>query len=100
MIHFSCDGCGRAIHPTEETRYVMRVEVYAAVDDEPSRLADEEDHLDEIEDLLERIDDLDDDLDEHLYRQSRFDLCAECRERFLKNPLGRGVPARTEYSDN
>lgn len=99
MIHFTCDGCGRPINEDNETRYVVRLEVYAATDDRAAGAIDDEDHLDEIEDLLERVDELDDDHDSDLYRQARYDLCAECRERLIRNPLGRGL-ARMEYSDN
>ena len=99
MIHFSCDGCGRVIDNVDETRYVVRMEVYAAIDDAPASLADEADHLDEIEDLLEKMEDYDEIEDESLYRQVRYDLCEECRERFLSNPLGRGVK-RLGYSKN
>ncbi|TWU00228.1 hypothetical protein Pla108_11750 [Botrimarina colliarenosi] len=99
MIHFTCDCCGRAIKQACETRYVVRLEVYAAIDDDPNPGADESDHLEEIEDLLERMDDLDEEDDQNLYRQVRYDLCHDCRERFLLNPLGRAV-ARTGYSEN
>lgn len=99
MIHFTCDCCGRSISQPDETRYVVRMEVYAAVDDESAASLDDADHLEEIEDLLERIDDLDADEDSQLYKQVRYDLCGGCRERFLNNPLGRGV-ARMGYSDN
>lgn len=99
MIHFTCDCCGRAINQTSETRYVVRMEVYAALDDGADHASDESDHLEEIEDLLERMDDLDAELDESLYRQVRYDLCADCRERFLRNPLGRAA-SRATYSEN
>lgn len=99
MIHFTCDGCGRAINPNNETRYVVRMEVYAAVDDDPANVADDPDHLEEIEDLLERMDDLDDEADDQLYRLVRHDLCSSCRERLLSNPLGRGA-VRSGYSEN
>lgn len=100
MIHFSCDCCGQSINHAEETRYVVRLEVYVAVDDQAAADLDDADHLEEIEDLLEHLDGLEsDDQDENLYKQARYDLCSGCRERFLSNPLGRGV-ARMGYSDN
>jgi len=99
MIHFTCDCCGRSIDPADETRYVVRMEVYVAVDDGADPTADEDDHLEEIEDLLERLDEIDADEDERLYKQVRYDLCAGCRERFVRNPLGRGA-TRLGYSDN
>lgn len=99
MIHFSCDGCGRVIRHDDETRYVVRMEVYAAIDEDSAQVADEADHLEEIEDLLEKIEDYDTQSDETLYKQIRYDLCEGCRERFLSNPLGRGAK-RLGYSKN
>lgn len=99
MIHFSCDGCGSVISPGE-ARYVVRVEVYAAVDETCSSLSDDADHLEEIEDLLERVDDFEQEVDDQLYRLERYDLCQACRERFLRNPLGRVAISRNEYSEN
>lgn len=99
MIHFTCDSCGQSIDQTEETRYIVRMEVYAAIDEEAPSLIAEEDHLEEIEDILERIDELDDDEDERLYRQVRYDLCPSCRTKFLSNPLGR-TTVRSGYSEN
>ncbi|MEQ8849838.1 hypothetical protein [Botrimarina sp.] len=103
MIHYTCDGCGRTINLDDETRYVVRLEVYAAIDDDDAPdvvdVVDEEDHLDELEDLLERMDELDEDEDQRLYRQARYDLCPQCRERFVRNPVGRGA-TRLGFSDN
>lgn len=101
MIHFTCDACHRPIRPDEETRYVVRVEVYAALDDDADGVADESDHLDEIEDLLERMEGADPaDAEQRLYTQVRHDLCEECRERFLRNPLGKAGGARIGFSKN
>jgi hypothetical protein len=30
----------------------------------------------------------------------RFDLCSECRERFVKNPLGRAISQQLDFSQN
>ena len=52
------------------------------------------DHLEEIQDILERMDDSENDqIGEDVYQQLRFDLCPECRKKFLKNPLGRDILA-------
>ncbi|MGL4513864.1 MAG: hypothetical protein ACRCT8_12305 [Lacipirellulaceae bacterium] len=97
MIHFTCDACRRSIEPQDELRYVVRVEVYAALDDERPIDADA-DHLQDIDDLIARSDDSDQDDD--LYQQVRYDLCAECRVRFLQNPLGRGGAVKLGFSNN
>jgi len=100
MIHFTCDGCGRSIDPDEEVRFVVRIECYASLDNDEPR-DDDADHLEEIEDILERIEGIDDPaVGEEVYQQARYDLCDGCRQRFLKNPLGRGVAASVKFSNN
>ena len=93
MIRYSCDLCKRELDPNDDLRYVVKMEVYAAFD--PAAVKDDEDdrdHLEEIQDILERLDDADDDqIGDDVYQQLRFDLCPECRKKFLKNPLGREV---------
>jgi hypothetical protein len=56
MIHYTCDCCKRIIDASEDTRYVVRMEVYMPVDATDVTLDDDRDHLDEIQDILERID--------------------------------------------
>ncbi len=89
MIRYSCDLCKRDLDPQHDLRYVVRIEVFAAM--EPGRDEDDDnDHLQEIQDILERLDDAEDDqIGEEVCQQLRFDLCPECRRKFMKNPLGR-----------
>ena len=89
MIRFFCDMCKRDIDPREDLRYVVKVEIFAAFD--PLAIEEEDrDHLQEIQDILERAEDAESDqIGDDVYQQLRFDLCPECRSRFLKNPLGR-----------
>lgn len=93
MIRYSCDLCKRDLDPETDLRYVVKMEVYAAFD--PANATEDEDdrdHLEEIQDILERIDDLENDqIGDDVYRQLRFDLCSECRKKFIKNPLGRDL---------
>lgn len=102
MITYSCDLCKRPLDPEEDLRYVVKVEIYAAFDpvsfDEDE---DDRDHLQEIQDILERLEDAEsDEVGEDVYQQLRFDLCPECRRKFLKDPLGR-EPARVlDFSEN
>jgi hypothetical protein len=78
------------------------MEVYAALD--PAATDEEEgdrDHLQEIHEMLEHMDDLDNDrVGEEVYQQLRFDLCPECRKKFVKNPLGREVANVFHFSEN
>ncbi len=96
MIRYSCDLCKRELDPQEDLRYVVKIEVYAAL---AARAGDEDeddrDHLQDIQDLLESLDESgSDQIGEDVSQQLRLDLCAECRKKFLQDPLGR-EPART-----
>ena len=86
MIRYSCDLCKRDLDPEDDLRYVVKIEVYAAFD--PTATSEDEndrDHLQEIQDILECLEDADDNqIGDDVYQQLRFDLCPECRKKFLK----------------
>lgn len=98
MIHYTCDLCKRTIEPAKETRYVVQIDVLAAPDAQPAIDEDDDrDYLAELHDLLESATELDD-TDES--RSFSFDLCPECRKRFLKNPLGADASRQLDFSQN
>jgi len=105
MIRYSCDVCKRELDRDSDPRYVAKIEVYAAFDpmaaDEDS---DDREHLQEIQDILERLENDpqfdDEQVGDDLYQELRFDLCAECRKKFLKNPLGREKLRAFGFSEN
>jgi hypothetical protein len=94
MIRYSCDLCKRDLD-AEGVRYVVKTEIYAAFDPATTDGDDEDhDHLEEIQDILERLEDAESEqIGDDVYQQLRFDLCPECRRKFLKNPLGREILA-------
>jgi hypothetical protein len=102
MVHYSCDLCKRPLDPQDDLRYVVKLEVYAAFD--PMEVEDSDtdnDNLQNLSDLLERLDDArSSDVGEDVYQQLRFDLCPECRKRFLKNPLGKKAAEQFDFSKN
>jgi len=101
MIRYSCDLCQRELDSQDDLRYVVKVEVYAAFD--PAAGCDDEDrdHLEEIQDILERMDDVSgSEIGDEVYQQLRFDLCPECRKKFMRNPLGREVAKAFGFSAN
>lgn len=101
MLHYTCDCCKRSIDPEQELRYVVRVEVYAALDPMQDESDDEHDHLQEIQDILDRLDDVDDErISEEVYQQKRYDLCSNCRNAYVKNPLGRVALHELGFSQN
>lgn len=99
MIQYSCDLCKQPLDSEDDLRYVVRMEVYAAFD--PVELDDDTDNLQEIHEILERLDDVEGDaVSDEVYQQLRFDLCPECRKKFLKNPLGRKFIEQFHFSSN
>ncbi len=102
MIHYSCDRCKRTIDSQEELRYVVRLEVQAVM--EPLEGADAEedrDHLLEIHEILERLEDSEDEaICEDVYQRQRFDLCADCYQQYIKNPLASEPAVHLGFSDN
>lgn len=101
MIHYTCDCCKRVINGETEMRYVVRVEVYASLDAVDEELEDERDHLQEIQEYLERMDDEQQEaIGDEVYHQTRYDLCSECRRRYVKNPLGRVALEGLGFSQN
>lgn len=99
MLHFSCDLCGQ---PLDDERFVAKVEVYPAFD--PDELSEQDLDLDHLEEVAALIQEMEaegktpsSDCDP---KQFRFDLCAECRERYLRDPLGREALRRLNFSEN
>lgn len=90
MIHYTCDRCHRVIDPEQELRYVVRMEVEAAMDPvHEQEVADDRDHLLEIDEILERAEAADDDaIGDDVYQKRRFDLCPSCYRKFNADPLG------------
>ena len=101
MIHYSCDVCKATLDPAEDLRYVVRIEVCAAFDPAANEEEDDRDHLQEIQDLLERLEDPENgQVGDDVYQELRFDLCPECRKKFIKNPLGRETAKVLDFSQN
>lgn len=103
MIRYYCDLCKRELDQEEELRYVVKMEVYAAFDPMASDEEDDSDrdHLEEIQDILERLDEVDrDQVSDDVYKQLRFDLCSECRKKFIRNPLGHTITKVLDFSKN
>jgi len=90
MIHYSCDLCKRPLDPQDDLRYVVKIEVYAALDQEQEVIEEDQDNLLEMQEVFQRLDDhADETISAEVYQTMRFDLCPDCRKRFAKNPLGR-----------
>src|SRR5947209_17954796 len=92
MLHVTCDLCGKEMLPGSDHRFVVKIEVFAAHDPGKITEADlDDDHMEAVSQLLRDMEDnLDDsDITEPVYNHFRFDLCPECRGKFLRDPLGK-----------
>ncbi len=103
MLHYSCDMCKRPIDTCCESRHVLKIDVFQGIDDSDDACCegDDFDHLDDVQELLQRIDEQDlEILEDDVARTLRFDLCSECRQAFLKNPLGKKTSKSLNFSNN
>ncbi len=102
MIQYCCDRCKRSMDAGDDLRYVVRIEIEAKFDVLGEEPDDDRDHLLELHEILERLDDAEDQspIDDDVYRKQRFDLCADCYRKFVKNPLGREFASPLGFSKN
>jgi len=101
MIHYTCDRCKRVLGPNE-LRYVVRLEVQAALDaGEDDDESEDRDYLLELNENLERSEDLNDELvGDEIYQRQRHDLCRSCFEKFVRDPLGTDPAKQLNFSKN
>jgi hypothetical protein len=101
MMHFTCDCCQRSLDPDRDVRYVVRLEVYASFDPMERELDDDQDHLQELQDILEQMEAAQSDqIGDDVYQQLRYDLCSDCRKKFLRSPFGRLAAQPLDFSKN
>ena len=97
MLHFSCDLCGKDLTDGRDSRYVVRMEVYAATD--PTRLTDDDLSDDNLEAVGELLRDDADPEPAPAYQKLRYDLCSTCHQKFLADPLNREAQ-KFDFSEN
>jgi hypothetical protein len=102
MLHFTCDVCGKEIRSGDDYRYVVKIEAYAAHDPAEITEADlDEDHMEAVSQLLQDSEEGGADADVDAPRKSfRYDLCAECHKKFLRDPLGKDSVQKFHFSKN
>ncbi len=109
MLHVTCDLCGKELRPGED-HYVVKIEVFAAHDPAELTEADlDEDHMEAVSEMLQQLEDQPDgpDLDPPSQRR-RYDLCPECRQHYLRDPLSKETARKCaketaqklDFSDN
>jgi len=101
MVRITCDGCGKEVHPGQN-HHVVKIEVFASNDFTGLTEADlDQDHVDAMGEMLRQLDDSNDSMEpEPIQQQLRYDLCGDCRKRYLRDPLGKDVAAKLLFSKN
>lgn len=103
MLHFTCDHCGKELRSDDHDRYVVKIEVYAPRD--PAEITEEDLEQDHMEAVSQLIQDMEDNLAdpqdvEPRRHHLRFDLCPNCRNKFLRDPLSREAAQKFDFSEN
>ena len=100
MITFICDRCQRKIDSKQELRFMVSVEVQAAMDYDSDDRPDGE-YLDELQELLESLDTADcAEITSQAYQKKNYDLCEQCSKEYLRNPLAIEQASSLGCSDN
>ena len=56
MIHYSCDRCKRELDPSQELRYIVKLDAQVAMEPlEDQESPDDRDYLEEVQELLEEL---------------------------------------------
>src|SRR5713226_1834984 len=102
MLHVTCDLCGKELRPGEDHHFVVKVEVFAAHDPTELTEADlDEDHMEAFGELLRETEEATaSDPLPPACQQLRYDLCPNCRQRFLRDPLGKDAVQKFDFSEN
>ena len=101
MTHITCDHCGKQLHSGQD-HYVVKIEVFAAHD--PAEITEEDldtDHMEAVSELLQELTDSDDaEVRDSAPHYVRYDLCPDCRKRFLRDPLRKDSKQKFDFSEN
>jgi hypothetical protein len=103
MLHVTCDLCGKELQTGDDHFYVVKIEVFTAHDPSEITEADlDEDHMEAVSQLLREMDDEEEepDLVEPNLKHFRYDLCPECRNKFVRDPLGKDGAQKLHFSEN
>jgi len=88
MIRYECDRCGAPLAENDSNRYIVKMEIYAAVGQLDLDAEATGDVSRQLDDLLENLRNADPtEVEDQTYRSFRFDVCDPCRQAMIKNPL-------------
>ncbi len=100
MVRISCDLCGKHLEPGHG-HHVVKIEVFTAHDPGLTEADLDADHMEAVSQLLEEMVEADDPEEvEPVTCQFRYDLCPDCRSRFVKDPLSKETQQKFDFSEN
>lgn len=93
MDSIICDRCGKSLL-SENVRYLLKIHVVSAYDVMEITDADlKKDFRKEIDDLVKSTEGKSEqELCDGVYKEFHFDLCANCQQEYIRNPLPRKNP--------
>ena len=101
MMHFTCDQCGKELVAGEDERFVVKIEAFPAQN--PAQLVEsdlDDDHMEAVSELLSALED-GDELDvPEASRHFHYDLCADCHQRYVRDPLAKEQQHKLFFSKN
>lgn len=96
MVHYTCDVCGRSIGPADTARYRVYVEIEEhPIDEEEPEYEDQYEQFD-----LAQEEQPEQPTEDQLFRFFKFDLCPECIENYVREPLPKSVRNRAFFNEN
>jgi hypothetical protein len=103
MVHITCDLCGRELRQGGDQRYVVKIEAYAVHDPAEITEADlDDDHMEAVSQLLQEEEEQEGTVELAApYMHFRYDLCPDCHQKFVRDPLAREMLAqKLDFSKN
>jgi hypothetical protein len=103
MLHITCDLCGKELSPGQDDRYVVKIEAFAAHDQGKLTEADlDDDHMEAVSELLQDMAGQADDAEAFppASKHFRFDLCPNCHQKFVRDPLSKDASQKFDFSKN
>ncbi len=82
---------------------MVKLEVFAAHDPAEITEADlDEDHMEAVGQLLREMEDnlVDPEATDPAHQAFRYDLCPACRKKFVRDPLGKEIAQKFDFSEN
>jgi len=101
MIHHTCDRCKKAIHPSTDVRYQIRIDVQSTSPGDDDIPSDDIDPLSALHQSLDQLASRESSVEPTVSTfTANYDLCPRCYRAFANHPLGREMESAVGFSNN